>query len=58
MDIDRASAVVTGGSSGLGLASVHQLCCAGAKVAIVDWPSSNGEAIAKELGEVCRVCRG
>lgn len=51
MDIEGASAVVTGGASGLGLASVHQLRSAGAKVVIVDLPSSNGEAIAKELGD-------
>lgn len=51
MEINGASALVTGGASGLGLASVHQLRCAGAKVVIVDLPSSNGEAIAKELGD-------
>jgi NAD(P)-dependent dehydrogenase (short-subunit alcohol dehydrogenase family) len=51
MDINGATAVVTGGASGLGLASVHQLVSAGAKVVIVDLPSSNGEVIAKELGD-------
>jgi NAD(P)-dependent dehydrogenase (short-subunit alcohol dehydrogenase family) len=51
MQINNAVAVVTGGASGLGLATVRELHGQGAKVVIVDLPSSNGEAIAKELGE-------
>jgi NAD(P)-dependent dehydrogenase (short-subunit alcohol dehydrogenase family) len=45
-------ALVTGGASGLGLATVRALHDAGAQVVIVDLPSSEGEAIAKELGVV------
>lgn len=51
MQINNAVAVVTGGASGLGLATVKELHGQGAKVVIVDLPSSSGEAIAKELGE-------
>ncbi|MFC9968977.1 3-hydroxyacyl-CoA dehydrogenase [Nocardia ignorata] len=51
MDFVNSSAIVTGGASGLGLATVQELHAKGAKVVIVDLPSSNGAAIAKELGE-------
>lgn len=51
MDVNGASAVVTGGASGLGLASVRKLRTAGARVVIVDLASSDGELLAKELGE-------
>ncbi|NKY86069.1 3-hydroxyacyl-CoA dehydrogenase [Nocardia veterana] len=51
MKLENAVAVVTGGASGLGLATVKELHGQGAKVVIVDLPSSNGEAIAKELGD-------
>ncbi|WP_330179827.1 3-hydroxyacyl-CoA dehydrogenase [Nocardia sp. NBC_01503] len=45
------AAVVTGGASGLGLATVRELHSAGAKVVILDLPSSDGKTIAEELGE-------
>ncbi|MGV9410391.1 3-hydroxyacyl-CoA dehydrogenase [Nocardia sp. NPDC003693] len=45
------AAVVTGGASGLGLATVRELHSAGAKVVILDLPSSEGKAVADELGE-------
>ncbi|MEB3372148.1 3-hydroxyacyl-CoA dehydrogenase [Saccharopolyspora mangrovi] len=51
MDIKGAVALVTGGASGLGLASVKELRDQGAKVVIVDLPSSKGEAVAEELGD-------
>ncbi|GAB3680716.1 3-hydroxyacyl-CoA dehydrogenase [Saccharopolyspora tripterygii] len=51
MDIKGAVALVTGGASGLGLATVKELHGQGAKVVIVDLPSSQGEAVAKELGD-------
>ncbi|MFI6866458.1 3-hydroxyacyl-CoA dehydrogenase [Nocardia sp. NPDC050406] len=44
-------AVVTGGASGLGLATVRELHGAGASVVIIDLPSSDGKAVAEELGE-------
>lgn len=51
MQINNAVAVVTGGASGLGLATVKELHGQGAKIVIVDLPSSSGETIAKDLGE-------
>lgn len=44
------SALVTGGASGLGLASARRLREAGAQVVIADLPGSAGEAVAAELG--------
>jgi NAD(P)-dependent dehydrogenase (short-subunit alcohol dehydrogenase family) len=43
-------AFVTGGASGLGLASVQALAAQGARVVIVDLPSSDGKAVAESLG--------
>jgi NAD(P)-dependent dehydrogenase (short-subunit alcohol dehydrogenase family) len=45
-----ASALVTGGASGLGLATARRLAAAGAAVTIVDLPSSAGADLAAELG--------
>ena len=51
MDISNGMVcLVTGGASGLGLATVRTLCEAGARVVIVDLASSDGERLAKELG--------
>ncbi len=50
MDISGASALVTGGASGLGLATARRLAEAGAHVVIVDLPSSAGTSVAAELG--------
>ncbi|MGC4940102.1 SDR family NAD(P)-dependent oxidoreductase [Kribbella sp. DT2] len=44
-------ALVTGGGSGLGEATVRRLAAAGTGVVICDLPSSAGKAIAEELGE-------
>ncbi|MDQ3954253.1 MAG: 3-hydroxyacyl-CoA dehydrogenase [Actinomycetota bacterium] len=43
--------MVTGGASGLGLAATEELLDAGASVLVVDLTSSNGETVAKELGD-------
>lgn len=57
MIIDSSiSAVVTGGASGLGLASVKALRALGAKVAIFDLNPEVGEAAARETGAV--FCEG
>jgi NAD(P)-dependent dehydrogenase (short-subunit alcohol dehydrogenase family) len=49
--IDGVTAVVTGGASGLGLATARRLLKEGAVVVIADLPSSAGEAVVAELGE-------
>ena len=49
----RAVCIVTGGASGLGRATVQRLVQNGARVVIADLPSSDGENVAKELGESC-----
>ena len=54
MKINEMAALVTGGASGLGLATVRRLVERGAAVVIVDLPTSQGEAIAQELGDSVR----
>ena len=51
VDIAGASALVTGGASGLGRATARRLHDAGASVILVDLPSSGGLAYAAELGD-------
>ncbi len=52
MDVNGITAVVTGGASGLGLATARRLLDGGAAgIVIADLPSSDGEAVAKELGD-------
>ncbi|HEV7654080.1 MAG TPA: 3-hydroxyacyl-CoA dehydrogenase [Mycobacteriales bacterium] len=50
MNIDGSVAVVTGGASGLGLATARRLVKAGAKAVLVDLPSSKGDEVAASLG--------
>lgn len=50
MDIAGASALVTGGASGLGLATARRLAAAGAQVVLLDLPSSSGEQVAASFG--------
>ena len=50
MDISGASALVTGGASGLGFATARRLVDAGAHVVIVDLPTSPGADRAAEIG--------
>jgi NAD(P)-dependent dehydrogenase (short-subunit alcohol dehydrogenase family) len=50
MRIEGISAIVTGGASGLGLATAKELTSRGASVTIVDLPDSAGAAVARELG--------
>jgi len=50
MKIDNTAVLVTGGASGLGLATARLLAKAGAAVTVVDLPTSDGAAVAEELG--------
>jgi NAD(P)-dependent dehydrogenase (short-subunit alcohol dehydrogenase family) len=51
MRIEGASALVAGGASGLGAATVRALHDAGARVVIADLNAEKGRALAEELGE-------
>ncbi|MEU0689224.1 SDR family NAD(P)-dependent oxidoreductase [Streptomyces uncialis] len=51
MQITGVSAVVTGGASGLGLATAERLLDQGAHVVLLDLPTSNGAHLAAELGD-------
>ena len=50
MQIAGSVAIVTGGASGLGLATARRLVTAGADVVLVDLPSAAGDEAAAELG--------
>jgi NAD(P)-dependent dehydrogenase (short-subunit alcohol dehydrogenase family) len=54
MQIAGSVAVVTGGASGLGLASAQRLVKEGAKVVLLDLPNSNGAEAAAGIGEDAR----
>ena len=54
VDIKGINAVVTGGASGLGLATATRLIDGGATVTLVDLPTSDGAARAEELGPGAR----
>ncbi|GAA1866658.1 3-hydroxyacyl-CoA dehydrogenase [Paeniglutamicibacter psychrophenolicus] len=54
MLITDSVALVTGGASGLGAATARVLYDAGARVVLVDLPSSQGDAAAAALGERAR----
>jgi NAD(P)-dependent dehydrogenase (short-subunit alcohol dehydrogenase family) len=57
MKISGSTFIVTGGSSGLGEATVRRLHGAGARVLVCDLDATRGEALAKELGERARFAR-
>ncbi len=54
MQIKNSVAVVTGGASGLGEATMRKFVGNGGKVAIFDLNEERGEAIVKELGDAVR----
>ncbi|WP_375503564.1 3-hydroxyacyl-CoA dehydrogenase [uncultured Jatrophihabitans sp.] len=58
MRLDGAVAIITGGASGLGLATARKLTGEGASVVLIDLPSSAGADVAKELGEKARFSPG
>ncbi|NKE06991.1 MULTISPECIES: 3-hydroxyacyl-CoA dehydrogenase [Mesobacillus] len=51
MKMNEAKAIVTGGASGLGEATVRRIVEQGGKAAILDLSVERGEALVKELGE-------
>ncbi len=50
MNLKNAIAIVTGGGSGLGEATVREFASAGAKIVILDLPASPGAKVAESLG--------
>jgi NAD(P)-dependent dehydrogenase (short-subunit alcohol dehydrogenase family) len=52
MDLNGVSAVVSGGASGLGAATVRDLAAHGVKVVIADLNEDKGKAIADEVGGI------
>ena len=50
MDIKGASAIVTGGASGIGAASARQLAARGAKVVVADLQADRGAELAESIG--------
>lgn len=51
MELKDLSVAVTGGASGLGLATARRVLAAGGTVTLIDLPSSDGADIATELGD-------
>jgi NAD(P)-dependent dehydrogenase (short-subunit alcohol dehydrogenase family) len=54
MDLTGGSVVITGGASGLGLATAKALIAREVPVVIIDLPTSAGETVAKELGALAQ----
>ncbi|MCV7204588.1 3-hydroxyacyl-CoA dehydrogenase [Mycolicibacterium peregrinum] len=52
MELNGASAIVTGGASGIGAATARQLAAKGARVVVADLQADKGEALAKEIGGI------
>ena len=56
MEIQGKTALVTGGASGLGEATVRTLVKAGGRAVIMDLAKDRGEALAAELGDAAVFC--
>jgi NAD(P)-dependent dehydrogenase (short-subunit alcohol dehydrogenase family) len=52
VDINGASAIVTGGASGIGAASPRQLAARGARVVVADLQADRGAELAEDIGGV------
>lgn len=51
MRLEGTSTAITGGASGLGLATAQRLAKVGSAVTIIDLPGSDGDQVAAELGD-------
>jgi NAD(P)-dependent dehydrogenase (short-subunit alcohol dehydrogenase family) len=58
MRLDGLTTAVTGGASGLGLATARHLVKQGAFVTLIDLPTSNGAQVAAELGDRAQFVAG
>jgi NAD(P)-dependent dehydrogenase (short-subunit alcohol dehydrogenase family) len=58
VEVSGRTALVTGGASGLGLATVELLVARGARCVVLDLPRSPGQAVAERLGEAVRFAPG
>lgn len=56
MNLEGASALVTGGASGIGEASAEQLAALGARVVIADLNEEKGQEVASRLGGLFAKC--
>jgi len=57
MELEGASAIVTGGGGGLGAGTVHRLTAAGVSVVIADLSEEAGSRLASEVGGKARFVR-
>ena len=57
MELKASTFIVTGGSSGLGAATVKRFHAQGARVVIADLNAELGQQLADELGASCSFCR-
>jgi len=58
MQLSGSVFAVTGGASGLGLATARRLVKAGARVTLIDLPTSEGDKAAAELGDAAQFTAG
>jgi NAD(P)-dependent dehydrogenase (short-subunit alcohol dehydrogenase family) len=56
LDLNGASAIVTGGASGIGEASARQLSALGARVVVADLQEERGQSVAGEIGGLFVKC--
>jgi 3-hydroxyacyl-CoA dehydrogenase/3-hydroxy-2-methylbutyryl-CoA dehydrogenase len=57
MELNGKVAIVTGGASGLGRATVEKFISGGAKAAIFDLDEEKGQSLANELGDAAIFCQ-
>jgi 3-hydroxyacyl-CoA dehydrogenase / 3-hydroxy-2-methylbutyryl-CoA dehydrogenase len=56
MDLHGSAAIVTGGGSGLGEATVREIVARGGRATILDLARSKGADVAKSLGDAAQFC--